>query len=184
MRLFVSIDLPDEILEEVQSWVPKQTGWRKVGNHQMHLTLAFLGECSAQEKEEIHRQLSGIDYNSFEISISGLGAFPNESSPRIIWAGIEPDDELMNLQEKISARLETYLKPKDPHSYVPHITIARKKTRKGNNHIIKQNLKHETTEIEVNVHSFHLKESILKPSGSEHHILQTYQAGSSEKEKG
>lgn len=178
MRLFVSIDFPEEILREIRSWVPEQKGWRKVGHHQMHLTLAFLGECSEQEKEKIHRQLSGIDFHSFELTISGLGAFPNESSPRIIWAGIEPNDELMNLQEKISARLEKHIKSKDTHCYVPHITIARKKSRKGMNHVISENLQSETPAINVRVKEFHIKKSILKSSGSEHETLNIYKAQS------
>lgn len=142
----------------------------------MHLTLAFLGECSEQEKEEIHRQLSGIDFSTFELTISGLGAFPNESSPRIIWAGIEPNDELMNLQKEISARLEKFIDSKDAHSFVPHITLARKKSRKGLNPFIKQNLKSETPVLNTYIEEFNLKESILRPAGSEHHILHRYHA--------
>lgn len=180
MRLFISIDFPDDILEEIRSWVPEQKGWRKVGNNQMHLTLGFLGECSEREKQKIHERLSEIEFSPFTITINGLGAFPNESSPRIIWAGIQPNDELMNLQKEISDRLEPFIKSKDSHSYVPHITVARKKSRKGINHKIKQNLKQETIDIEVDIDSFHLKKSILKLSGSEHQILHTYQAGSSE----
>lgn len=178
MRLFLAIDFPDDILEEVQSWVPEQKGWRKVGHHQMHLTLAFLGECSEQNKEEIHHELSGISFNPFELSISGLGTFPNESPPRIIWAGIESNDELMNLQEKISVQLEEYIKSKDAHSYVPHITIARIKSRKGMNHIIKQNLQRKTPAINVQVNEFLLKKSILKSSGSEYETLNIYKAQS------
>ncbi|MDX1640374.1 MAG: RNA 2',3'-cyclic phosphodiesterase [Balneolaceae bacterium] len=180
MRLFISIDFPDDILGEVRSWLPEQKGWKKVKNHQMHLTLAFLGDCSGQEKEEIHSVLSEIDFSPFKIAISGLGAFPNESSPRIIWAGIEPTDPLMSLQEEISERLQDFIKSKESHSYIPHITLARKKSRKGINHVVKQNLKRKTTEIELFIDSFHLKESILKSSGSEHHILHTYQAKSNE----
>lgn len=184
MRLFISIDFPENVLEEVRSWVQEQKGWRKVGYHQMHLTLAFLGDCSEQEKKEIHKKLSGIEFRAFSITISGLGAFPNKSSPRIIWAGIQPNDDLLNLQKEISDRLEKYIESKEAYSFVPHITLARIKSRKGSTSVVKQNLEQRTTDLEVNVQSFHLKESILKPSGSEHHILYTYQCQSSEKGKG
>lgn len=176
MRLFISIDFPENILEEVCSWIQEPKGWRKVGYHQMHLTLVFLGDCSEQKKNEIHKKLSGIEFSAFSIKISGLGAFPNENSPRIIWAGIQPNDDLLNLQKQISDRLEKYIKSKESHSFVPHLTLARKKSRKGNASIVKQNPEQKTTDLEVNVQSFHLKESILKPSGSKHHILYTYQA--------
>lgn len=178
MRLFISIDFPENILEEVRSWIQEQKGWRKAGFLQMHLTLVFLGDCSEQEKNEIHKKLSEIEFSAFSIKISGLGAFPNESSPRIIWAGIQPNDNLIRLQKQISDRLEKYIKSKESHSFVPHITLARKKSRKGSASVVTQNPEQKTTELEVNVQAFHLKKSILKPSGSKHQILETYRAGS------
>lgn len=176
MRLFISIDFPDDVLAEIQSWLPEQKAWKKAKNHQMHLTLAFLGECTDAEKEAIHQKLSAIEFKPFLVTISGLSAFPNESAPRIIWAGVQPTDSLMSLQKEISVQLQDFIKSKKEHSYIPHITLARKKSPKGINHIVKQNLKQETADLDVKVDAFHLKESILKPSGSEHQILHQYKA--------
>lgn len=176
MRLFTSIDFPDDILEEVRSWIPDIKGWRKLPLAQLHLTLVFLGECSEKEKKEIHLKLSEIDFSAFTITISGIGAFPNESVPRIMWAEIQQHDELMNLQQKISDQLQDYIKSNDAHPFVPHITLARKKSGKRMNQDVKQNLQNETKDLNVYIDSYHLKKSILKSAGSEHHILHQYGA--------
>lgn len=174
MRLFVSIDFPESIFETIHDWIPDQKGWKKTTIHQMHLTLVFLGDCSEEEKEEIHKKLSETKFIPFEMIIEGLGAFPNESAPRIIWAGVRQNAALMNLQETISDRLKGHLKSKHTDSYIPHITLARKKSRKGINPIEKKNLQKETVHLVENVESFQLKQSILKSSGSEHRILYRY----------
>lgn len=176
MRLFVSIDFPVNILEQVRSWLPDQKGWEKVKKHQMHLTLAFLGDCSEGEQAEIHRRLSEIEFRAFTSTISGISAFPGESAPRVIWAAVQPDHELMNLQGKISGKLKDFMKSKETQSYIPHITLARKKSRKGINQIVKQNLQRDTPVLNTYIEAFNLKQSILKSSGSEHHILHRYAA--------
>ncbi|MDZ7719686.1 MAG: RNA 2',3'-cyclic phosphodiesterase [Balneolaceae bacterium] len=174
MRLFVSIDFPESILKTIQSWIPEQAGWKKTSLHQMHLTLVFLGDCSAQEKDEIHKILSEIEFTPFDMVIEGLGAFPNESAPRIIWAGVQHCEELINLQQSISDSLKDYIKSKHSDSYIPHITLARKKSNKGINYDLKQMLRKETEKLVVEVESFQLKQSILKSSGSEHIVLLSY----------
>lgn len=174
MRLFVSIDFPDSILEEIHSWIPDHKGWKKSSLHQMHLTLVFLGNCTEKEEAEIDKKLAKVEFTPFEITIEGLGAFPNESSPRIIWAGVRENEELQDLQQRIFDEVEDYTKSKHTSRYIPHITIARKKSRKGINHIVKQNLEKGTGELRMKVESFQLKRSILKSTGSLHEILHTY----------
>lgn len=177
MRLFVSIDFPESILKEIHSWIPDLKEWKKVSVHQMHLTLVFLGDCSDEEKKEINRMLSEVEFTPFEITIEGLGAFPNKSAPRIIWAGVRQNDPLMNLQQRISDSLKNHIKS-NHSSYTPHITLTRKKSRKGINHIVKQNLQKKTGDLVTKVESFQLKQSVLKSSGSKHETLNIYKAQS------
>lgn len=174
MRLFVSIGFPERILEKVHSWILEQKGWKKAHMHQMHLTLVFLGDCSEGEKKEIHKKLAEVEFTPFELTINGLGAFPNESSPRIIWAGVRQNDQLLNLQQRISESLKDHIKSKHSKPYIPHITLARKKSRMGINHTVKKNLQKETEKLVFKVESFQLKKSILKSTGSEHHIIHRY----------
>lgn len=174
MRLFISIDFPESILEEIHSWIPEQKGWKKSSIHQMHLTLVFLGNCTEREKDEIEKKLSQVEFEPFELIIEGLSAFPDESSPGIIWAGVRENEQLHNLQQKIFSNVAEYVKSKHTDRYTPHITIARKKSKKGSNYIVKGNPEKEPEKLNVHVESFHLKRSILKQTGSKHEILKTY----------
>lgn len=176
MRLFVSIDFPENILKEIHSWIPDQKGWKKVAIHQMHLTLVFLGDCSKTEKDEIHGKLSEIEFVPFEMAIEGLGVFPNESDPRILWAGVRENDQLIRLQRKISESLAKHIKSNHTNSYIPHITLARIKSGKGRDYAVNQNLQKETGELVSMAESFQLKQSMLKSSGSEHHVIHHYEA--------
>lgn len=174
MRLFVSIDFAEHTREKIHSLIPEQKGWKKTSMQQLHLTLVFLGDCSAKEKEEIHQKLSEVEFAPFEIVIEGLGAFPNQASPRIIWAGVRQNNSLMDLQARISDQLKNHIKSNHTGSYIPHITVARKKSRKSINHIIQKNLNEETDPLTTEVKSFQLKKSILSSGGSEHQILHSY----------
>jgi len=175
MRLFVSIDLPEHDLKTIHSWMPKLDGWKKVSTNQMHLTLVFLGECTEQQKIQIHEQLANIIFTPFQIKVGGLGAFPNKSNPRIIWAAVQQNDQLMNLQSKISDQLNDVVDLSNNHqSFIPHITIARKKSGKGIRQVEQMVVQKDTSSITARIESFQLKQSILKPSGSQHEILNSY----------
>ena len=178
MRLFVSVDFTEEIIKEVQAWFPELKGWKKVRNHQIHLTLAFLGECTDEQLSIIHQELSKIKFEAFTVTIQGLSAFPNEKFPRVIWAGIEPEPELMQLQAKVYNRLQDYINTKNSHTYIPHLTLARKKSRRGKSQTAKQFLNTDTPVLKMIVKEFNLKKSILKSTGSEHEILHRYNATS------
>lgn len=60
MRLFISIDLPEEVQNELSSWIPDLPGIRKVKPEQLHLTLQFLGKCKMEQKDVIINKLTTI----------------------------------------------------------------------------------------------------------------------------
>jgi 2'-5' RNA ligase len=174
MRLFVSIDFLESTREKIHSWIPELKGWKKTSLQQLHLTLVFLGDCSFEEKQEIHEKLIEIEFTPFEVVIEGLGVFPNKSAPRVLWAAVRQNDMLLKLQEIISDRLKGHIKSKRIDSYIPHITLARKKSGKSNTYIMQKILQKETGYLVENVVSFQLKQSILKSSGTEYQTLHTY----------
>ncbi|AXI53875.1 hypothetical protein C1J05_04605 [Sulfitobacter sp. JL08] len=60
MRVFVAIDLPDEIrgeLERLQEYLPVG---RAVPSDNLHLTLSFLGDQSEVACEDAHGRVSGL----------------------------------------------------------------------------------------------------------------------------
>ncbi len=132
MRTFIAIELPKEIkdaLARLQEKL-KSTGadvkWVEPDN--IHLTLKFLGEIDEQKLDKIALILENIakDKSSFHICISSIGAFPRNSSPRVIWVGIDKGDkETKEIAKQLEEKIQKIGIPKEDRSFSSHITIGR-----------------------------------------------------------
>jgi 2'-5' RNA ligase len=120
MRLFVAIDLDNEdYFKQIQGQLPEtKATYPKV----FHLTLKFLGETDKQE--EIIKALENIKFNHFRLKTTEIGVFPSENYIRVVWLGLEDNNDLKKLQEDIEKVLESFNFKKD-HGFYPHITLAR-----------------------------------------------------------
>ncbi len=171
MRLFVAIELPDKIkslVEEICFGVP---GARWLTAEQLHLTLRFIGEVDGDTFLDIKEILAEIQFQKLQLQLKGVGCFPPSKQPKILWAGLAANDELMKFQRKIETVLvrEAGLDP-EGRNYTPHITLARlKKTpdhRVGN--YLEEFGLFSTPEFSVT--SFSLVSSILTNKGAKHTI--------------
>ena len=122
MRLFVSINLSDEIkdaLTDVQDAMMDAGIW---GNYtmpeNMHLTLAFIGEYADPDK--VLGVLDSIDFEPFDITLKGIGSFRN-----LWYVGLEDSTQLQSLVRNIRRALATARIPFDRKRFLPHITIVR-----------------------------------------------------------
>ena len=84
----------------------------------LHLTLAFIGEWP----EDITELLPAVR-KPFSVTLSHLGIFPEAN---VLWAGVEPCEELDLLAKQVRHRLADAGIPFDRKSFSPHITLARK----------------------------------------------------------
>ena len=84
----------------------------------LHLTLAFIGEWP----EDVTELLPAVQ-KPFSITLSHLGIFPEAN---VLWAGIEPSEELERLAKQVRHCLADAGIPFDRKSFNPHITLARK----------------------------------------------------------
>ncbi len=133
VRAFVAVDLESEITERLAQvlaelrqqvdgrivrWVPAEN---------IHLTLKFLGDVSVHNLPLLEDALraEALGRSAFALSVGGLGAFPSENQPRVLWVGVEAPDVLMALQRGIEARMERlgYAREKSPFN--PHLTLGR-----------------------------------------------------------
>src|SRR5205823_505347 len=122
MRLFVALDIPDEIrqriarfMEGVREFAPDP---RWVRPESLHVTLKFIGET--QQVEEIRRALETIAGSGFDLSFRGVGFFPTPRSARVFWIGIGADERLVNLAASIDAALMPLGIEKESRAYSPH----------------------------------------------------------------
>ena len=181
MRLFVSINLPDDLsqsISEIQEAIEPAGGVRLTNPTQCHVTLKFLGEIDPAEVSRVVDGLSEAvetaDIAPFEATVSGMGVFPELSYIRVIWLGI---DEGATQVTTLAAAVERALvdrgfNPAD-HSFTPHITIARMDHAGGKELV--QRVVNEThpTLGTMSVDEITLTESILTADGPQYETVET-----------
>ncbi len=105
MRLFVALDLPWEVKEDLSDLSCNIPGARWVPTDNFHLTLRFIGEASRLQAEEIDLALATLRGRSFAFSLSGLGWFEKAGRVSSLWAGVERNEDLARLQSKVETAL-------------------------------------------------------------------------------
>ena len=167
MRLFIAIEIPEEIKEYI-STIQNQLSYnyskiKPVTKQQMHLTLKFLGEVQPNKAKETIEALKQIKFKKFNFNLDSVGIFPNKSNIRVVWLGLKPEEDIINLQKEIDDKLER-LFDKD-RDFKPHITLCRVKHIENKNAFIEKikNLRIESKNIDVS--SFKLIKSTLTKNG-------------------
>ena len=125
MRLFLAIPCPADLQARLLGWRPQgdpQLRW--VPAEQLHITLHFVGEA---EPNKIETALTGIEFERFTLSITGVGSFKGGRHQHMLWAGVEPSQSLSALHQRIGEHLINAGIELKPHHYHPHITLARAK---------------------------------------------------------
>ncbi len=125
MRLFVALDLPWEIKEELSDLSCNLPGARWVPTENFHLTLRFIGEASRLQAEEIDLALASLRGRSFAFTLSGLGWFEKGGRVSCLWAGVERSEDLARLQAKVGAALHRIGLAPDKRRFTPHVALAR-----------------------------------------------------------
>ena len=90
----------------------------------LHLTLAFLGECDAKQTGAAKSALDMTDFEQFELIIERIGRFRRNGGD-IWWAGVQASKPLIDLQRGLTDRLIDTGFSLEKRKYSPHITLGR-----------------------------------------------------------
>ncbi len=131
MRLFVAITLPDRQRQDLMALTSGLPGVRWVQPENLHLTLRFIGDVDGPQAGDIDAALSGLQCDSFDLQIEGVGHFGEGRNLRALWAGVAPDPVLLRLQAKIEQALQRAGLPPEARKFKPHVTLARFKASPG-----------------------------------------------------
>ena len=189
MRLFVALDLPDDVRrgigEAIERLRPVCCGARWMRTENMHVTVKFIGHVPDDHTQRIagmRAALAGVHSEQpVEMRFRGMGFFPNEHWPRVLWCGIEASLNLAGLAAEMNRALEPLDVPIESRAYVPHLTLARLDAAEGARSSAEyKNLAREAEKLKnfdfgaARESEFHLFESILKRSGAEYKKLESY----------
>ena len=180
MRLFVAMDIPEDIRSSFARLVAKlraacqNARWTRVEG--LHITLKFIGETPAEKVEMVKTALAGVPSRApFTLNFRGLGFFPNERRPRVLWAGIEANSDLSSLAAAVETALEPLGIPHEERPFSPHLTLARFDTPRGLHALHAAIEKAGTVEFgSTTAKEFHLYQSVLKRGGAEYTRLATF----------
>jgi RNA 2',3'-cyclic 3'-phosphodiesterase len=180
MRLFVALAIPDDVRSAILAIVAKlrpacrNARWGRIEG--LHVTLKFIGETSAEKTEMIKTALASISPRTpIPMNFRGLGFFPNERRPRVLWAGIEAGTDLAALAAAVETSLGALAIPREERAFSPHLTLARFDTPRGLDAL--HNTIEKTGPLEfgaTTAKEFYLYQSVLKPGGAEYTRLATF----------
>lgn len=125
MRLFVALELPEEVKDRLASLTGGLPGVRWVRPENYHLTLRFIGEVPGYMAEELDLALANIRAKPFALSLSGLGTFEKGCRVQSLHVVAERTPGLAHLQAKIETALQRAGLPPERKRFAPHVTLAR-----------------------------------------------------------
>lgn len=128
MRLFVGLDLPEEIVDHLSELIETlrpaaRIAWSAADN--LHITTKFIGWWPDERLDELKAALAALPPHApIPVHIRGLGFFPNARSPRVFWCGIEAHglDALAAETDRATAALGI---ESEKRAFSPHLTLAR-----------------------------------------------------------
>lgn len=126
-RLFVAIDLSEGAKEAIRVLRTPLPGAKWVAVDQLHVTLRFIGDADEVLFYKIRDTLTGISVPTFSLTLRGVGYFPPKRDPRVLWVGIERNENLLVLRNLVEKALFACGLEPEGRSFSPHITIARLK---------------------------------------------------------
>ncbi|MDI6732520.1 MAG: RNA 2',3'-cyclic phosphodiesterase [Planctomycetota bacterium] len=172
MRLFIVVSLEESvrktlgtIQKTIKGYFP---GIKLVENHNIHLTVRFLGEVTEERLPEIFEVMSVANkYPSFELYLKGIGAFPSVKNPRVVWVSCETTSPtLFPIYQEIESGLKDIGFSPDDHNFSAHITLGRNKASYLSQDFLTLVQSYSSKEIaKQQVKSITLFQSTLTPSG-------------------
>jgi 2'-5' RNA ligase len=174
MRLFIAIELPDEIKKQLEEMRTDISGSRWVPLEQIHLTLTFLGEVDDTTLDLLSGALVTIKAPGFNLCFGGTGCFPDRRRPRVLWVGLEPEPLLSSLASLVREAVLTCNIPQEERPFSPHITLARLKFPAPLEVVSFLDRPQKQELPPVKVREFTLFQSLLTSQGAVHTPVKTF----------
>jgi 2'-5' RNA ligase len=186
VRTFIAVDLESDIRDRCIALQQKlgrsapDVKWVEPDN--IHVTLLFLGEVDERDLHPVCRAVGTVCATlvPFDLSVEGVGCFPNLRRPRIVWAGIGAGtQELVALHDALEPPLlELGCYRREDRKYTPHVTLGRVKSERPSDRLA-QAVQQQTAwrAGECAVAEVLVMASELRPQGPVYSVLSTARLG-------
>ncbi len=171
IRAFLAIDLDDDLKPKINKIIREfkqiDANIKYVDLQNLHFTLKFFGDIDTEGIDLISEKIENVikDFDSFTIKIKGCGAFPNKNRIKVIWVGLDEDEILKDLHDKLDKEFNSIGFDLD-RKFSSHLTIGRMKSAKGKDKVKNTIETYNNIDIgTMEVNSIMLKKSTLTPSG-------------------
>ncbi len=173
-RLFVALLLPEDIRDAVQRVQTRlrdimgDEGIRWTKPEQFHFTLKFLGDVEDSQLPSVLEGVEEVAARSapWDLSIANIGVFPRQRNPQVLWVGAaEGVPVLQQTAQYLNEELAKRDFPAETKPYTPHITLARMKTRDGEESVAKNlPLAQADSDLQTELGVFPARECVLMQS--------------------
>lgn len=130
-RLFVAIDLPDEVREDLGEFLdPRREAapFPFIASEQWHLTLAFMAAVDEVAQDALEDGLESVArrHAPFIAQLGGAGSFPDPTRARVLWLAVaRGDDQVRRLGAAVRTTAVHAGAEVDGRELIPHLSLAR-----------------------------------------------------------
>lgn len=181
-RVFVAINLPQEIKKELfsysEKWPELPAKWTEKDN--LHITLEFLGALTDEEVGEVCVIVKDVAtrHSSFSLNLNQiLYGPPKKTPPKMVWAEGEKSEELSLLREDLENSLTEKVRfVPENRVFAPHITLARISSWEWRGIEPEERPEiNESIDLPFTAESIEVMESEMKRGGPIYTVLESHQ---------
>jgi 2'-5' RNA ligase len=181
IRSFLAFDIDNEaVLKKITDaqniLVKTGASLKLVKPENIHITMCFLGNITPPMVEKIFEEMKKVQFTPFDVKIQGTGVFPHLRYPRVVWVGItEGADQMRSIFSQLEPRLRKLEFAADSKGFSPHLTIARVKSGRNKDELVKYISENADCEFGViRAECLRLKRSNLTPRGPIYSTLEEF----------
>ena len=177
LRLFAALLPDDTTVQQLLDISDGIDGARWIHPENFHLTMRFIGSVNEDRADELKAVLSTISAPPINVSIHGVGTFPELPTKyplNVLWTGVEETEEMRDLAAAIDKHVVMTGSKPEERPFHAHITVARIKFADRGD-VVSWLDEHDDLELPgFTARKFHLMESFPGPMGVEYRELASY----------
>lgn len=174
-RLFIALTLPPAVQDTLAALAKPLPGVSWTRREQLHVTLRFLGDVPADFIDPMMTRLAGVRVEPFILPVDGVGTFPPNRPPRILWIGVgSGHPRLFQLRQRLDDSLLAAGLQLDVRTFHPHVTLARCTENAAPAIAHWVHVHRNITAPPFRIEAFDLYSSELRPSGAVHTLKRSF----------